>query len=423
MMSKKTAIIGGGAIGLFAAFYLNRLGHDVTVIDQARIPGIAACSSGNAGLIVPSHFVPLASPGVLKEGLKNLFNPSAPFGLKWSFNPELFGWLWNFYKSSMSRNLDQKTAFLAEMHLISRQLYREIQENQGINLSLSLSGLTMVSQKEKTFNNDIRIAEKSIALGIPAEIWSAEKYRNLNITLDPQLAGAVFYPLDGKIDPLPMLNNLKQWLSEHGVTFIENSGLFRWDASGTNIRSVALAQGDLEADNFLICAGDQSAEVLKNLGLSVPLQPAKGFSYLFKNNPYTVSHPTLLQDAHIAITPYDFHTRIAGNFLLGNRESNIPRKRLKDIYNGVKNSYPGWNAPMPAINHAWSGNRPVSPDGIPMIGTSSIYRNLSLATGHAMMGISLAPVSGSMIAEAINGSTKYSAFQPFLAPDRFGNRF
>jgi len=89
----------------------------------------------------------------------------------------------------------------------------------------------------------------------------------------------------------------------------------------------------------------------------------------------------------------------------------------------VKRSYPGWNAPVPEINQSWSGNRTVSPDGIPTLGKSSFYRNLSLATGHAMMGISLAPVSGSIIAEAIEGSGRYSEFQAFLAPDRFGNRF
>jgi D-amino-acid dehydrogenase len=423
MQEKSTAIIGGGAIGLFSAYFLNRLGHRVTVVDTGPVPGLSACSSGNAGLIVPSHFIPLASPGVLKEGLKNLLKPSAPFGVSWSFNPELFGWLWQFYKSSLSRSLATRAGLLAELHLLSRDLYLEIQEDQNINMTLSLSGLLMVSEKEKTFQQDIRTAGQSISLGMPAEIWSAQKYSEQNSTLNPRVAGAVYYPWDGSIDPLPMLNHLKHWLKNNGVRFIENAKSVRWRIEGRQIRSIMTPDNEVIASHFLVSAGSQSSGILKELGLSIPLQPAKGYSYLFKNEHKSVSHPTLLQDAHVALTPYANHTRIAGNFLLGNNRSVVPQYRLDDIDSSVRKTYPGWKFPEPASNRSWSGNRPVSPDGLPMIGKSSVYKNLSVSTGHAMMGISLAPASGSIIADWINDNGNHSKFESLLCPSRFKNRF
>jgi len=423
MKESTTIIIGGGAIGLFSAYYLQQSGHRVTVIDQGPIPGQQACSSGNAGLIVPSHFIPLASPATLREGIKSLFQPSAPFGLSGSLNPELIGWLWQFYKSSLSRSLDAKTSLLAELNLLSRNLYQTIQHRQGINLSLSLSGLVMVSQTEKTFEKEKKSAAQSVRLGIPAEIWTAENYRSHNTALDPRLVGAVYYPLDGKIDPLPMLNHLKHWLIENGVSFIENARIQGWSFKRTEIESVKLTGNELKADQYLICAGEHSGKLVREMGLSIPLQPAKGFSYAFKNEQAPVSHPTLLQDSHVAITPYDSHTRLAGNFLLGNKQKRIPLFRMEGIHSSVRAAYPSWNIPNPTIDHSWSGNRPVSPDGLPLMGKSTVLRNLSVATGHAMMGISLAPVSGSIMADLINGTEEYSKFYPFISPVRFGRKF
>jgi D-amino-acid dehydrogenase len=423
MKIKHTLIVGGGAIGLFSALFLRKAGYAVTIVDKGPVPGLHACSSGNAGLIVPSHFVPIATRSTIREGVANLFKPSAPFGLKWSFNPELFGWLWEFYKNSGSTNMDSKTKFLADFHLASRELYRSIQEKDGINLTLNLSGLHMVSEREATFRNDTATACKADKLGIPAEIWSADQYRDQNPTLDARLAGAVFYPWDGMVDPLPMLNHLKSWLMTNGVEILENTNVFDWKTSRSGIEAICIDDREITADHYLLCAGEKSGSVLKGTGLSVPLQPATGYSFLFRNATKPVSHPALLQDRHVAITPYSTHTRIAGNFLLGFQGSANSGKRIGRIRQSVEETFPGWDIPVVRKEHVWSGQRPVSPDGLPMIGKSSVYNNLSIATGHAMMGISLAPVTGSLIAAWIGGKDEGSAWKKHLSPDRFGNRF
>ncbi len=420
---KHTVIIGGGAIGLFAAYFLRKSGHEVTLADKGNVPGLHSCSSGNAGLIVPSHFMPIANRAAVREGLANLFKPAAPFGIKWSFNPELFGWLWSFYLSSRNRNMGDKVQFLADFHLKSRELYRAIQEDEGLNLTLSLSGLHMVSEKAETFRNDVKAAGDAANLGIPAEIWTAEKYRDQNPALDPRIAGAVFYPWDGNIDPLPMLNHIKHWLLDNGVTIMENTPVREWIKGQSGFEGIRLADKLVKADNYLVCAGDQSSEVLQGTGLSVPLQPAKGFSYLVRNAGESLSHPALLQDRHVAITPYKTHTRIAGNFLLGMNRIEDPGPRISRIGSSVSEVFPGWDLPSPKPEQVWSGNRPVSPDGLPLIGISSVFPNLAIATGHAMMGISLAPVTGSLVADWLSGRDTNRGWRNILLPSRFGNRF
>lgn len=423
MRSKKTLIIGGGVTGLFTAYFLTKKGVEVTVIDDGTVPGFQSCSSGNAGMIVPSHFLPLANPGTLKEGMLGSFTPGSAFGVSWSANPDLLRWLTRFLRNSFSQAVPAKTETLAALHLESRDLFQQVQLADIPDLSLELTGLVMVSSTAESFDKEKRSAGESIRLGIPAEVWSADKFRSMNPDIDARLSGAVFYPLDGKVDPVPMLQTMVDWLKKNGVTIIENTRVTGWKTDGHQI--VAAKSGDAEftADNFLICAGDRSGVIAKLAGCEIPLQPGKGISFDSRNAGPVLSHPTLLQDHHVAITPYEKHTRFAGNFLLGNRNSQVPQERLNRIRQSTQDVFPGLPVDQPFVDKSWAGYRPVSPDGMPIIGKSRKYSNLLTGTGHAMMGISLGPVSGNILSDLVAGIPVKPAYERYLAPSRFGNSF
>ena len=423
MKNKKTLIIGGGVTGLFTAFFLIKKGFDVTIIDDGPVPGLHSCSSGNAGMIVPSHFVPLANKGTLKEGLFGSFTPGSAFGINWSADAGLIRWLATFLRNSFSEMIPQKTETLAALHLESRDLFQLIQAADIPDLSLELTGLFMVSSTSESFEQGKRSAGQSNRLGIPAEICSPEQFNALNPDLNAKLTGAVFYPLDGKVNPLPMLQNLASWLKARGVTIVENCSVTGWKATGNQVIAAISNDREFEADDFLICAGDRSGSIASLLGCEIPLQPGKGISFDCPNSGPVISHPTLLQDHHIAMTPYENHTRIAGNFLLGNRKNEISQDRLNRIHQSANHVFPGLKIPQPVSENSWAGFRPVSPDGMPIIGRSKKYSNLLTGTGHAMMGISLGPVSGSILSDLTAGIALKPEYNRFLAPSRFSNSF
>ncbi len=423
MRGKKTVIIGGGVTGLFTAYFLVKKGVEVTVIDDGTVPGFHSCSYGNAGMIVPSHFIPLANPGTLKEGVRASFTPGSAFGVHWSANSDMIRWLARFLRNSFSQTIPAKTETLAALHLESRELFQQVQTADIPDLTLDLTGLVMVSSTSKSFDLEKRNAGQSISLGIPAEVWSPDTFRSLNPDIDARLAGAVYYPLDGKVDPVPMLQSLASWLKANGVAIIENCRLTGWKTTDHQIIAANSDVREFIADDFLICAGDRSGLIAKQLGCEIPLQPGKGLSFDSPNSGPILSHPTLLQDHHVAITPYEKHTRFAGNFLLGNRNNSIPQERLDRIRQSTHQVFPGLTVNQPSAETSWAGFRPVSPDGMPIIGRSKKWSNLFAGTGHAMMGISLGPVSGSILSNLVTGIPVKTAYERFLAPSRFGNSF
>jgi D-amino-acid dehydrogenase len=423
MMDKKTLIIGGGVIGLFTAYFLVKKGIDVTIIDEGPVPGLHSCSSGNAGMIVPSHFLPIANRGTVKDGFRGTLTPGSGFGLSRAAHPGLVRWMAGFIRNSYGREITGRTATLAALHLESRDLFQKVQATDIPDLTLDLSGLVMVSSTRKSFEHGKRSAEESIRLGIPAEVWSPEKFNGVNPELNASLTGAIFYPLDGKVDPFPMLRNLAAWLRSHGAAIMENCRVTGWQTENNQIVAVKSNRREFPADEFVICAGDRSGSIAKLLGCDIPLQPGKGISFDHLNTGPVLSHPTLLQDHHVAITPYEDHTRIAGNFLLGNRDCKVSQERLNRIHQATGQVFPGMMIPQPVAGSSWAGFRPVSPDGMPIIGRSGKYPNLLTGAGHAMLGISLGPVTGSLLSDVIAGTPVRTDYSRYLAPSRFGNSF
>ena len=410
-MTKRIAIVGGGIIGLCSAYYLQKSGHEVHVYDSHDFDD--SCSHGNAGMIVPSHVIPLASPGVISKGLKWMFQSSSPFYIHPQLNSSFAKWLYLFYKSCNQKHVNESVPLLAEMSVKSKELWREIATD--VNIKLEQKGILMLYKSEALAEEEIHSAKIASELGLENKVLSKEDLQSLeDVHIDA--LGAIHYKCDAHISPSESMNALKKHLLSVGVVLNSKAQVDRIEVlSDTKVELCANFQSE-EFDEVLIASGSWSAEIAKMLHLKLPLLAGKGYSLTIPKEIEQPTIPSILCEAKVAMTPFQNEFRVAGTMELGARNTAVNPSRVGGIINSIQEYYPDFDIDPLYNQNAWAGFRPCSPDGLPFIGTHPKYKNVKIATGHAMMGLSLAPITGLYISEIINGERKSI---PKLEPHRF----
>ena len=411
-MSKKVIIIGGGIIGLCSAFFLAKDGNDVTVIDKSNM--LDGASYGNAGMIVPSHIIPLAQPGVIQKGLKWMFNAKSPFYIRPSLNLELMSWLYQFYKNSNQRHVDSSMQPLTNISFLSKELYQEFAK-ESHEFLYEEKGLLMLFQNEKVGEEEIKVAEVSKQFGIEVDFLDKEKLKKLEKNTTVNALGAVHYKSDAHLSPNLFLKYLKNELLKMNVELLTNTEITDFKVSNNRIEKIYSNQNVLKADSFVVAAGSWSSQVLKMLGINLSLLPGKGYSFNVSNQLNSPSIPAILCEGKVAVSPFGSTVRFGGTLEITNtNDCSINLKRLNGIVNHINNYYPDFNFQTPKKSDIWYGFRPCTPTGLPVIEKSKEIENLTIATGHAMMGLSLAPATGKLVSELISDkktSIEISAFK------------
>ncbi|MEO0341181.1 MAG: FAD-dependent oxidoreductase [Bacteroidota bacterium] len=410
-------IIGGGIIGLSSAWYLNEAGYQVTIIDQSDLED--GTSHGNAGMIVPSHFVPLAAPGVIQQGLKWMLNSKSPFYIKPRLSLELAQWVWHFYRSCTEEKVQQAMPILQAYNEWSKELYQDFSNEPAFDFCFEKKGLLMLYQSSKVGKEEIEMAEKAHALGLEAKILSATEVQALETGVELDVAGGVYYPGDAHLYPNLFIGQLQQELIKRGVKMLSNTSITDFRIEKGQVSHLQTQDGAvLPVQKVLVSAGSWSAQLLKKLGLKILLQDGKGYSVTLKRPSRKPIYPTILTEAKVAITPMGEDLRVGGTLELSNLSPKVNRKRLQGILESVPKYYPGFEINAADLSPVWHGYRPCTPDGLPFMGAMPSYKNLFLATGHAMMGMSLGPATGKLMAEMIQGQ-KTGLDVSLFAPDRF----
>ncbi len=409
-------IIGGGIIGLCSAWYLRQAGFDITVVDKTNLT--EGCSYGNAGMIVPSHFMPLASPGVIAKGVRWLFDAKSPFFIKPRVNAELLQWLWQFYRSCSTQNVAQATPVLYAYNAWSRLLYKNFANLEGFQFCFEEKGLLMLSKTAKAHQEEIELAEKAHELGMKTQILSATEAEALEgVALD--VAGGVFYPSDAHLYPNLFMQEIIHHLQQEGVEFLTGKAVIDFDNQKEKLSHIVLEDGEkVPVQHLLIAAGSWSAKVLQKLGLKILLQDGKGYSVTLSKPSTRPAIPTILGEAKVAVTPMGEDLRIGGTLEISNLSSKINRNRLAGILESIPKYFPDIELAMPDLKTVWHGFRPCTPDGLPYIGHAKKYKNLTIATGHAMMGMSLGPATGKLVAEIMQDKKTSIPIDLFM-PERF----
>jgi len=417
-MTKKVLVLGSGVIGLSVAYYAARRGLQVTIIDRSP-PERDGCSFGNAGMIVPSHFVPLAAPGMVALGLKWMWNPESPFYIKPRWDTELFSWAIKFWRAATPAQVCRSAPLLRDLSLASRACFEELAALPGPGFGLVQKGLLMLCKSQHALDEEAGTAEQARALGIPADLLDARAAAKLEPGVQMDIAGAVYFPRDCHLAPRRFMANLEQQLRELGAQFIWNAEVKSWRAQGERIQALSTTQGDLTADDYVLCGGSWSSALVRDLQLSLPMQAGKGYSLTLPKPRELPQICSIFSEARIAVTPMDGALRFGGTMELSGLNEEINSRRVQGIIKAVPKYYPRFEQADFEGIPPWRGLRPCSPDGLPYLGRPARYRNLVVATGHAMMGLSLGPITGKLVAELLTGEPP-SIPLDLLHPDRYG---
>lgn len=399
-MGKKVAIIGGGIIGLSSAYYLSQDGHDVTVIDRGEFD--SGCSYGNAGMIVPSHVIPLAAPGMIAQGMRWMLNSKSPFYVKPRFNKELIAWGKHFYSSANEKHVKRSMPALRDLSLFSKQLYQELAK-ECQDIAYDEKGLLMLFQSEKVAEEETHAGEIAQSLGLEVDFLSQNDVQKLEVGTTVSAIGGVHFKSDAHLYPQQLMTFLMQTCQKNGVRFMPNTEVKSFKFMDRQIYAVNTSQGQISGDDFVLAGGAWSSELSKQLGIKLSLLAGKGYSFTMKKPKQRPRIPSILCEGKVAVTPMGSDLRFGGTMeITHTRDTRIDQKRLKGIVETANSFYPEMSIQFPKKEAQWFGFRPCSPDGLPYIGRSSNTSNAIVATGHAMMGLSLGPATGFIVSSIVN---------------------
>ncbi|SDD70977.1 D-amino-acid dehydrogenase [Mucilaginibacter pineti] len=411
----KVLIIGGGIVGLSSAYYLHKAGHQVTVLDKGDLTD--SCSYGNAGMIVPSHFIPLATPGMLTQGIRWMFNSKSPFYVRPSLNMQLISWGLKFVQKANAGHVERSATPLTELSLLSKKLYEDLSKEPGFNFDLVEKGILMFYKTEKAGEEEALMAAKGRELGLDMAVLSADECRKLQPELELDVLGAVHYRCDAHLSPNKLMTALIKYLKGAGVSLLTNKEVTKIETSAGKVGRVLAHDEAFTADEVIVATGSWSPAIGKLLGINILLMPGKGYSFNVADEHPAMHIPALLAEARVAITPMNGGLRYGGTMELDKINSRINMNRVKGIVESVPKYFPGLKPAVPAEKDIWFGFRPSSADGLPYIGRSKKFSNLTIATGHGMMGLSLGAGTGALVSEIISGTAPSININSFI-PDR-----
>ena len=412
-------IIGGGVIGLSTAYYAARRGHRVTVLDREGADH-EGCSYGNAGMICPSHFIPLAAPGMVALGLKWMWNPESPFYIKPRLDWELFNWAFKFWQASTPARVNSAAPLLRDLNFASRACFEELAAASSLDHDFGLvkRGLLMLCNTQHGFEEEAKYAERANQLGVPAQVLDAKQTAALDPGVRMEIAGSVLFPKDCHLSPNRFMAALKAQCAALGVRFEWSTEATAVTHHASRITSLTTRHGEQEADEFVLCGGAWSPRIVSDLALRLPMQAGKGYSLTLPKPRRLPQLCAILTEARVAVTPMGSALRFGGTMEIAGLDEDINPVRVRGIIKSALRYYPEFTEADFAGVQPWCGLRPCSPDGLPYVGRTEKFANLSIATGHAMMGLSLGPITGRLMAEILSGDAA-SIDVAALSPDRY----
>ena len=413
-MSKNIVIIGGGIIGVCTAYYLQKEGHKVTIVDKTNMD--AGASHVNAGYITPSHFIPLATPGIITKGIKWMFNSSSPFYVKPRLDIDFLKWSLAFKKSATKEKVAKAIQPILDINLLGRDLYEDLKNTNDFNFHYEKKGLLMFYKSDKVGEEEWEVGKIGIQKGLQVENLSAKEVAKIEPNANLDIKGAVYYHSDAHMTPNIFMKEMVSYLEKNGVTFYKNEEVKDLEVSVDKISSIITNKRALKVDEVVLAAGSWSPIITKKLGLKIPIQAGKGYSINVKSDT-NITIPSILCEAKVAVTPMSGFTRFAGTMEIAGINHDINPKRVAAIANAGKSYYRDLIITSEEKETANCGLRPCSPDGLPYIGKSTKCNNLTIATGHAMMGWSLGPATGKLVSEIISDK-KLSLNIDSFHPDR-----
>jgi D-amino-acid dehydrogenase len=400
-------------VGLCCAFALRRRGHEVTVADAAAMGGGA--SAGNGGWICPSLSAPVPGPGVISQAIRWMLDTDSPLLVRPGLDFGFWAWLVAFARHCNGVDFARGLNALASVVVTAPSLFTGLQE-AGVQFELHRDGLLLLFRTQSAARKELEALGAIEQLGYPAPRWmDTHELTAAHPATGGKPAAALFAAMDQHVRPESLTSGLVTWLADAGVQLLHNTAIARLMVEGDQVMGAVTNTGEvIDAGQVVVAAGVDTADLVRKVGLRLPLRGGKGYSVTFESSSPGLEVPFHLSEAKVAISPYRQGVRVLGTMELGTKPSQVRKPRVEAMLAACRDYLPGLTLTSPA--QPWSGLRPMLPDGLPAIGSVPRVSNLSVATGHAMLGVTLAPSTGELVADGVEGRPlpEYArSFSPF----------
>ena len=406
-------VVGGGAVGVASAYELARAGATVTLLERGATLAWG-CSAGNAGLICPSHAAPLATPAALRAGLRWMLRRDSPFYLR--PRPATLPWLLRFVAACTPDHAKRGTLLLRELSEASLARHAEY-AGCGVPTGFERRGILNTYESAAGFQAGQRDAA---ALTRSAQVLSGTAARRMEPALGDSVAGAIYYPEEAHCDPRQFVEAVGGAAVAAGVDVRLGHDVTGFRVADQRVAAVETTEGTFHPAIVVLAAGVWTAQLARSLHLPLPLTGGKGYHVDVlpaENDPRV---PVFMQESRVIATPLPNRLRLAGTLELAGHDLGLDPIRIAALRRAAARVLPAVTTARP-VREVWAGLRPCAPDGLPMIGRAVPWRNLILATGHAMLGLTLAPITGVLVTELVQNE-RARLNLPSLSPDRFRYR-
>ena len=412
-------IVGGGVVGLSTAWFLCRGGAEVTVLTDGEV-GTGA-SFVNAGWVVPTLSGPVAAPGVLSGSLRWMLRPDSPFYARPRLDPGFLRWLLDFRASCNRRAYDRGLDAIANLNRSTFAAYDSLHAD-GVAFDEHRSGLVMAYRRSRDADHEVEEMSWLQKFGYGEPVVG--RPQDLEPALADEIGGAFFLPAERHVDPGTLTIGLRDAIRERGGRVVENvrvRGIDPGRSSGGDIAGAPAAtvigtDDRWPADALVVAAGAWTPRLLRGIHARIPIIAGKGYALDFAPPPLTLRHPLYLHDDRVAGSPYEGRLRLSGTMELTGLDTGISRRRVHAIARAAARYLRGWPAAAQPTR-VGAGLRPLTPDGLPVIGRVPRAPGVWVASGHSMLGVTLGPASGLALAAAIGGASP-DVLRPF-DPARF----
>jgi D-amino-acid dehydrogenase len=406
----RVVVVGGGVIGAASAYYLSKAGCDVTILERG-VFGMG-CSHGNCGFVSPSHVLPLAAPGAVRDALRAMLQWNSPFAIKPRFDLALWGWLIRFARNCTAERMLEGGRAIQALLNSSRSLYDELATSEALDCEFETKGALLVFKTQAAMEHH---AEKDRLLGdrfaMAATRYDGDALVALEPALKPGLAGAWHYKHDAHLRPDRLMASWRRILQSRGVQIREHVEVKGFTGADGRARAVVCTDGSLDAEAFVVATGAWMPFLNRALGCRVPIQPGKGYSITMPRPAICPVFPLLFEEHRVGVTPFHAGYRLGSTMEFAGYDTSIKPRRLALLRAGAAH-YLHQPSSEP-VEEEWYGWRPMTPDSIPVIDRSGAYANVLVAAGHNMLGVSMAPATGKLVAEILGGSVPHVDAAPY----------
>ena len=405
-------VIGGGIIGLSTAYHLAREGARVTVVD-ARRTGLGA-SEVNAGWVCPAESAPVPGPGMITQSLKWMLRKDSPLYIRPSLDPGFVKFMLAMWRSCNAPA--QRAGFEAHLRLAegTEDAYDDYRAD-GLNFELRHDGLLMAFLDRHNLDHHRQTLDLARRYERDPQVLVGDEVRLREPKLSDRVYGGIYFPLEQHVDPGALMRGLHRWLVELGVTIVENAPLGGAEQTGSRLDGILAGDTRFVADAYVLAAGAWTGPLSRLIGVPLPVRPGKGYS--IDVEPYGLRSAVNLSDAKVAVTPLCRNLRLAGTMEFGGLDEALNQVRVGAILRAPTTYFRDWAAPVAPVE-ARAGIRPMTPDGLPIIGPLGDLTNAYVSTGHGMQGVTLGPGSARALSRLVLHGEAPESLVPF-APARF----